>query len=100
MSLFQCEVCGCCDNTALSAIHTAMYPDDYCWEGIEDRKGKKLCCACGPLKDKNGNKTSWGIWHGEFPRTYLPHKAFRTNHEGNLEHWETGSTDFKRWEIK
>lgn len=80
MSLFQCEKCGCCENTAL------------CW--YWERKVKKqelLCSACDP---------TIGEWHGEFDRTYLPHGEFETNSKGDLAHKKTGETDFKKYALK
>ena len=45
MSLFQCEKCGCLENTALC--------------GYWFRKGKALCSKCDP---------NIGKWHGAFKR--------------------------------
>jgi len=99
MSLFQCEVCGCCDNTALTPYHTRDIPEIYTWDGIEDRAGKKLCSACGPGKFSDGTPTNYGKWHGQFKRVFLPKGMFRTAKDGNLEHIETGDQDYKKYEI-
>lgn len=83
MSLFQCQVCGCCENTALSSQGCA-WPEDFDWTGIENRRGKKLCSACGPARFSDGTPTDLGKWHGEFPRRFLPMGMFRTAQNGNL----------------
>lgn len=66
MSLYQCEQCGCQENTATG-----------CYWGRE----KKLCSFCGD-----------GEWHGKFKRKFLPKGLFKTNRVGNLEHKETGES--------
>lgn len=99
MSLFQCEHCGCCENTALSAHIGKHMPELFDWTGIEDRKGKALCSACGPTKYRSGEPTEYGEWHGEFDRVFLPMGEFKTNQRGNLEHIETGSEDFRKFEL-
>lgn len=76
MSLFQCDECGCMENTAL--------PENY-WDRHSEKK-KELCSECES-----------GKWHGEFKRVYLPKSKFKTNREGNLEHIDTGSTDFMKY---
>lgn len=73
MSLYQCEACGCRENTALGSY----------WG-----KDVKQCSLC-----------AFGEWHGRFPRLMLPKGMFITNGEGNLEHKETGETDLKKYEI-
>jgi hypothetical protein len=101
VSLFQCERCGCCENTALACQGCDGYAVTFFdWTGIEDRKGKKLCSACAPTKYGDGEPTEYGKWHGEFPRTFLPMGMFRTNHEGNLAHKETGDTEFRKYAIE
>ena len=99
MSLFQCECCGCVENTALSLQGTKGIADWFDWTGIEDRRGLLLCSACGPTKNDDGSPTKLGKWHCEFKRTFLPMSQFKTNREGNLEHIETGSTDYRSFEI-
>ena len=42
VSLFQCEECGCCENTALSMQGFRLFPDSYDWTPAPERKGKKL----------------------------------------------------------
>lgn len=101
MSLYQCEHCGCCENTALGCYWSAKTdPDLFDWTDIGDRRGKYLCSACGPTRYSDGDVTGHGEWHGRFTRVFLPMGAFRTNREGNLEHIETGRTDFRAFAIE
>lgn len=100
MSLFQCQNCGCCENTALSHQGFTLYPDDLNWTGKENLKGLKLCSACGPSQFKGGSPLKYGgKWHGQFRRIFLPTGMFKTNKVGNLEHLETGSEDISLYEI-
>lgn len=100
MSLFQCENCGCCENTALSAQGFAPMKDLFDWTGIEDRKGMLLCSVCGPTRYRDGVITKYGEWHRVFPRVFLPKGMFITNRVGNLAHKETGDENFRKYEIK
>lgn len=99
MSLFQCERCGCRENTALSAQGFRVMADCFSWAGIEDRKGKLLCSACGPTEYSDGELTEFGKWHGKFDRLFLPLGMFKTNREGNLEHIETCDTDCRKYAV-
>lgn len=99
MSLYQCEHCGCCENTALGHYWDADNPEDYDWGGIEGRKDERLCSACGPKFYRDGRSTGMGQWHGQFERVFLPRGKFKTNKRGNLEHIETGSEDFRQYAI-
>ena len=96
MSLFQCQRCGCVENTALSG-QGMSWPDLFNWDGIEERRSLKLCSACGPTKYKDNAPTKFGTWHGRFARTYLPMGMFRTAQNGNLEHIETGEQDYRQY---
>ena len=98
MSLFQCENCGCVENTALSN-QGAQFTDGYDWSGIEHLKGKYLCSVCGPKFYDSGKRTIFGEWHNRFKRVFLPIGMFQTNSCGNLEHIETGDEDFRKYEI-
>ena len=101
MSLFQCEVCGCSENTALSCQGVGEYMAKYFkWDGMEDRKGKKLCSACAPAFYESGKPSELGVWHGQFKRVFLPLGMFKTNGVGNLEHIETGEENYKKYEIQ
>lgn len=84
MSLFQCEVCGCCDNTATSGYWFRDHDGNPC-------KGRKLCAACDPSIEK---------WHGQFDRVFLPIGEFHTNQRGNLQHTATGSEDFRKFALE
>jgi hypothetical protein len=99
MSLYQCQNCGCVENTA-SGHYWSRDQRHFNWVGIEDRAGKKLCSACGPVAFASGEPTRLGRWHGRFERVFLPKDMFRTNHEGNLEHIETGETDYSKYRIE
>lgn len=100
MSLFQCEVCGCCENTALAFQGCDGYSATFFdWTGFEDRKGKKLCSVCAPTKYSDGTPTKFGKWHGEFTQTFLPMGMFRTAKNGNLEHVETGDQSYRTYAI-
>ncbi len=100
MSLFQCQLCGCCENTALASQGFAGYAEGFFdWTGFEDRKGKKLCSACGPSRYSDGTQTEFSKWHGQFPRVYLPLGMFKTARNGNLEHIETGDQDYRKYAI-
>lgn len=101
MSLFQCQHCGCCENTALACQGCVGYAESFFdWSGFEDRKGKKLCSACAPTKYADGEPTEYGKWHGQFDRTFLPMGMFRTNRVGNLAHVDTGDEDFRKYALK
>lgn len=100
MSLYQCEHCGCCENTAL-AMQPKTPVDWFDWTGIEDRRGMHLCSACMPRRYSDGDlvhRSAEG-WHGEFDRVFLPKGMFKTNARGNIEHIETGSEDFRAYAI-
>lgn len=100
MSLFQCEVCGCCENTALAAQGFNYRPQMFDWSYAPDRKGKRLCSACGPAKFRDGCITGFGRWHEKFERVYLPLGMFCTNERGNLSHVDTGSEDYQAFAIQ
>jgi len=100
MSLFQCEECGCVENTALACQGIGAFAAKWFdWTGIERRKGKKLCSACAPTKHSDGTPTEYGKWHGRFKRTFLPMGMFKTNKVGNLEHIETGDENYHQYAI-
>jgi hypothetical protein len=84
MSLFQCEACGCRENTATCNYWLRDEDDSAC-------KGKKLCSACDP---------DIGEWHGQFTRVFLPMGMFETNSRGNLGHKETGDENVHAYAIE
>lgn len=93
MSLFQCAKCGCRENTALSD-QGFIFTSSYNWTGLEDFKGQKLCCVCGPTKHCDDTPVSKaGKWHERFPRRFLPKGMFKTARDGNLENVQTGEQD-------
>ena len=96
MSLFQCEVCGCCENTALASqgFKKMLFMNIFSWAYAPEREGLELCSACGPTNYRSGEPTEYGKWHGEFPRVFLEMGKWKTNSVGNLEHVDTGATDF------
>ena len=101
MSLFQCENCGCVENTALASQGIGKWMNKYFdWSGIKDREGKLLCSACGPTKYSDGTHTELGKWHNQFDREYLPIGKFKTNKVGNLECIATGDDCYKNYVIK
>ncbi len=78
MSLYQCEECGCCENTALGWYHYTEHDDP-------KYKGRKLCSACGPSTFSDGSKVDkCGEWHGRFERTFYPKGTMKTDDNGNL----------------
>lgn len=86
MSLFQCQHCGCRENTALAHQGCDGYAETFFdWTGFEDRRGKKLCSACGPTKYADGTPTDMGQWHGKFERVFLPMGKYKQDRAtGNL----------------
>lgn len=100
MSLFQCENCGCCENTATSfqGCH-GFFARNLDWSEFPEREGKRVCSACAPAMFKDGSETGLGEWHNEFNRTFLPIGEFRTDEQGNLEHIKTGSKDWAKWAL-
>ena len=98
MSIFQCQNCGCAENTACSNQKFHDWNKIYDWSYAPEREGLELCRACGPTHFDNGeaikpdNWGDYGKWHDEFNRRYFPHGEMITNNAGNLEHKETGLT--------
>lgn len=106
MSLFQCDKCGCMENTALTnAGHSQLkylYQDETefladCRKrlGLEpDAPLGNYCSACTPIWytesgdlgiGSNPNpQPEEGLWHGKFERIFYPLGSMRTNREGNL----------------
>lgn len=100
MSLFQCENCGCCENTALSFQGFKMLAEEFDWSYAPDREGMLLCSACGPSLFKDGDPSvKGGKWHGSFPRVFLPKGQFKTDRNGNLAHIESGDTNYLKYKV-
>lgn len=99
MSLFQCEVCGCCENTALSCQGFNGITECFDWSYAPEREGLRLCSACGPTHYRSGKPSEYGKWHGKFQRVFLPLGMFETSCVGNLAHKETGDENFRDYAI-
>jgi len=85
MSLYQCEQCGCIENTALGQFHSrnmGIYPEPY--------SGKKLCSECGSPTFTDGSKTKYGKWHGRFKKRVFPLGSLYTDEQGNVRDKSTG----------
>ncbi len=101
MSLFQCENCGCVENTACSFQGIKPMADEFDFSGMEERKDMLLCSACAPSRFIDDDiENGMGVWHGEFDRIFLPKGMFKTNSAGNLEHTETGEENYSKYIIK
>lgn len=81
MSIYQCEECGCIENSALGHYHCrgqGMYRD-------KTKDPKKLCSACGPVEFKSGEiDPGHGKWHDRFKRRFFPKNSLYTDNEGNV----------------
>lgn len=99
MSLFQCEVCGCCENTALSCQGFKGITECFDWSYAPEREGKRICSACGPTHYRSGKPSEYGKWHDRFPRLFLQKGMFVTNGRGNLAHKETGDENIAAYAI-
>lgn len=89
MSNFQCENCGCVENSVNGNYHTRFMPEMFDWTGKENLKGKLLCNVCTPNKWHDGKPNKYGVWHNRFRRRFLPKGEYVTNREGNLVHRST-----------
>lgn len=90
MALFQCDHCGCIEKTHLSHQAFCIATHNYDWSYAPERKGMRLCSACGPVALSNGTEiTCGGQWHNKFPRYVLPLKSCFTDDEGNVIHKDT-----------
>lgn len=78
MSIYQCEECGCAENTACGWYHYTIHDD-------ERYNKRNLCSACGPKLLNNGSETGLGRWHGRFERRFYPLGVMKTSDVGNLE---------------
>ena len=99
LSLFQCEKCGCIENTACSAQGFHLWPHLFDWSYDESLRGLQICSACGPSKYNDGKPTEYGKWHNRFKRRYLPIGEFQTNRYGDLEKTSNGDTDVIKYEV-
>ncbi len=86
MPLFQCDVCGVIENTALGC--NAKWKEKLMdWSYAPDRKGMALCSLHAPPYYIDGTKTKYGVWHSQFARHELPLGEYETDPEtGGLRH--------------
>ncbi len=77
MSLYQCEKCGCIENSALGWYWSRKYA------GPEN--DLKLCSACAPRKFDDGTDTRFdGTWHEQFEIKFYPLGTMETDQYGNI----------------
>lgn len=80
MGVFVCDKCECVENTALglywSKDYTDLFPEPYV-------KGTALCSECAPTHYYDGEKTDFGVWHGQFPKLKWDGKRKVMNREAN-----------------
>lgn len=120
MSLFQCDNCGCAENSALTEGYLTLefLVDDpeviKSYKEIlglkEDEEFGNYCSACCPIWfNENGQcglgknpkpKPGEGMWHGQFDRVYLPKGKFETAPNGNLRHKANHDEDFRKYAIR
>lgn len=101
MGLFQCQKCGCVDNTALACRgFTGRYEKLFDWTGLEERRGMTLCSACSPTRYRDGKISQYGRWHNQFHRVFLPLGEWEMNNIGDLIHVSTGDTDYMSHAIR
>jgi len=122
MSIFQCDKCGCKENTALTGGAYGMVS---CVKDRPDVVARYLailghppwyplgfyCSACNPQwftpeghvgvgprpQDfQTPRPKDAGTWHGKFDRVFLPKGMFATNNDGNLAHIDTLDTDTRK----
>jgi hypothetical protein len=99
MPLFQCQKCGCVDNSATGHYWRANRVEKYDWTGLEEFKGKILCAVCGPRFYASGAPTEFGVWHKRFKRDFLPLGQFEENSEGGLTNKENGDRNYTQYYI-
>ena len=74
MAIFQCDECGCAEDTAWGWLHNALIVD----VTLPEHLGTRVCSACAPAEWGPGRPIEgFGAWHDKFPRVYYPHKSFR-----------------------
>ena len=89
MAIFQCDRCGCRDNSACGGTYNTKRMNERLFEGVKN--GEALCVACTPSQYKSGAPyNEGGKWHNIFDRLFLPKGEFATDSQGNLVHKETG----------
>ena len=75
MGVFVCDKCNCVENSALGHYWGRKHSH------FKDKSlvGKALCSECAPTEWKDGSKTSWGKWHGKFPKIQWDQKSKMMN---------------------
>ena len=104
MSLYQCDNCGCLENTALANGSNLGYINFFKSDpevikkykqqlGLtEDEPFGNYCSACTPSGD--------GKWHNKFERIFLPKGEFETAPNGNLRHKKTLDEDVRKFALE
>lgn len=126
MSLFQCDKCGCAENTSTAGGYHGrglVMRDPVVLNSYREVLGLKedepygyYCCVCNPewftlagaygIGPRPADPTSYrrgedgGVWHGYFPRRFLPKGLFHTDEDGNLAHMETLETNYIKYELE
>lgn len=125
MPIFQCDKCGCAENSAITKCSHSSYKMNVQFENdptnLALNSYKKIigidpsmpfgryCSACCPVwfnnEDKYGvgpnpnPKPGCGLWHNKFRRMFLPKGQFSTARNGNLMHTETQDEDVAKWKL-
>lgn len=118
MSLFQCDKCGCVENTACCngghfiryTINKEKYPEVYkSYKEVlglsEGEEFGKYCCVCNPIWFDNhkygiGKNPNKNVWHNIFGRIFLAKGEWETNKVGDLQHKKTGEQDYYKYAIE
>lgn len=88
MSLYQCEKCGCIENTAVGWYHCRNMKNMV----LPEFEGKALCSACGPAWFLDGSPTGLGKWHNRFKQEFHPLGTMETDAQGNIRPKAPGPT--------
>lgn len=80
MALFQCQECGCVENSSSGWYHAKGrgYTKD------KEKDKKELCSECGPTEYSDGTPTKLGQWHNRFTKKIYPLGSLYTDGEGNV----------------
>jgi len=125
MSVFQCSICGCAENTALTRGFGGLWlvkRDSKAYKSYRKLLGLKegepygsYCSMCSPIwYDKDGkhgigpipeeakSDDRWeaiGMWHKRFKRSFYLKGTMFTDRDGNLAHKETKETDLAKYSL-
>lgn len=117
MSLFQCDKCGCLENTSLTGAYWSKPLLEELPEAITSYRATlglkdgeawgSYCSVCNPIwytpegnygvgprpddyhRNPNKYKDDGGVWHDKFERCFFRKGLFHTDENGNLSHVET-----------